>query len=144
MRRKVILVADDCPDDRALLADALATCECQVMMVVDGQKVLEYLDGIGEYRDRRRFPLPSMLLLDLKMPVKDGYETLHEIRARERVRTLPVVMLSASALPEDVERCYRLGATAYLVKPSELSALAAMMRLTVSFWLGVNHAPALR
>lgn len=143
MRRRAILVAEDCADDRALLADALADCRCDVAMVGDGQKALEYLEGSGEYRDRRR-SLPRLLLLDLKMPVKDGYETLGELRRRERWKLLPVVVLSSSAQPEDVERCYRLGANGYLVKPSELSELSAMMRAAVAFWLDFNQAPLLR
>lgn len=143
MRRGLILVAEDCPDDRLLLKDALeqSRIKCRIEMVENGQLALDYVIGYGAYKDRRRFPLPDALLLDLKMPVKDGFQTLEELRRDHFGRLLPVIVLSASALPQDIERAYGLGANAYIVKPTGLAELTEMMSVVVAFWLGYNRSP---
>lgn len=143
MSGKLILIAEDSDDDRLLLGGALseACADCAVHMVEDGQKALDYLGGVGIFSDRRRFQPPGLLLLDLKMPVKNGFETLEELRREERWRFLPVVVMSASSQPQDIERAHRLGANGYLVKPSALQDLTEMMKATAAFWLRFNRAP---
>jgi CheY-like chemotaxis protein len=142
MRKRVILVADDSADDRLLVGEALAQAGvcCRVEMVADGQKALDYVRGAGEYQDRQRYPVPEVLLLDLKMPVKDGFQTLEEVKADDHWRLLPVVIFSASSLPADIEKAYRLGANAYLAKPSSLAELVTLMRTVVEFWLRFNFS----
>lgn len=144
MNGRVILVADDSDDDRMLLGEAISEAcpDCPVRMVEDGKKALDYLGGAGEYSDRRKFPKPDLVLLDLKMPIKDGFETLEELRKDERWRFLPVVILSASSQPQDIERAHRLGASGYMIKPSSLAELTAMMKAAADFWLRFNRAPA--
>lgn len=143
MKRRVILLADDSEDDRFLVGEATASgCSGgEIVMVETGQKALDYLAGAGEFADRKRFPEPGLLLLDLKMPVKSGFETLEEVRRSQRWRYLPVVVLTASSQPRDIEKAYRLLANGYLVKPSTLAELTDMMRTVCDFWLKLNRIP---
>lgn len=140
----LVLVAEDSPDDRLLLREALAASNaaCRVEMVEDGQKALDYLFGAAPFADRRKFPLPRVMLIDLKMPVKDGFEVLRGMRADERFLTLPALVLSASAEPADIEQAFRLGANAYLVKPSMLADLEELIKAIASFWLRFNRSLA--
>ena len=111
-------------------------------MVEDGKKALDYLRGAGEFADRGKFPEPGLMLLDLKMPVKNGFETLEELRAQDRWRFLPVLILSASSQPQDIEKAHHLGANGYLIKPAVLADLTEMMKATAAFWLSFNHVPS--
>lgn len=137
-----ILIADDNEDDRFLLTEAvrLAGISAPVRLVEDGRKAVEYLSGAGGYSDRTRFPMPSLVILDYKMPLKNGLEVLGWIRASE-LKRLPVLILSASSLPGDVERAYDLHVNAYLMKPSSLEDLTRLMRAVDAFWLGFNEYP---
>ena len=143
MEIPAVLVADDSEDDRYLLGEAAAeACPGRaIRMVESGSRLLDYLRGAGEYADRRAFPEPRLVLLDLKMPGKDGFQTLAELRKLERWRRLPVVVFSASSQPQDLERAYDLGANGYLVKPSTLSELTEMMKAVETYWLRFNRAP---
>ena len=144
MSTRMILVAEDSEDDRFILNEAIteACVDCPVRMVEDGQQALDYLNSAGAFADRQKFPAPDLLLLDLKMPVKNGFETLEELRAQDRWRFLPVLILSASSQPQDIEKAHRLGANGYLVKPTALADLTEMMKAVESFWLRFNHAPS--
>lgn len=144
MSKRLILAVDDSADDRLLLGEAIAeACPCcSIQMVEDGQRALDYLGGVGEFGDRRRFLEPDVMLLDLKMPVKSGFETLEELRRQERWRFLPVLILSASSQPQDIEKAHRLGASGYLIKPSALGELTEMMKAVAEFWTRFNHTPA--
>ena len=136
-----VLLVDDDPDDRAFVRDALAACGVaapRCPAVVNGKEALDYLDGRGPYADREKHPAACLVLLDIKMPVLDGFETLSAIRASETHDTLPVVMLTGSAQPSDVKRAFGLGANAFLVKPASLSRLKTMLRAVVEFWLEFN------
>lgn len=137
-----ILLAEDSEDDRFLLTEAvrLAGIAAPVRFVEDGRQAVDYLSGTGAYADRARFPLPSLVILDYKMPFKTGLEVLEWIRASE-VKRLPVLILSASSLPGDVERAYDLHVNAYLMKPSSLEDLTSLMRAVDAFWLGFNEYP---
>jgi two-component system response regulator len=137
----VILIVDDDPDDRAFVADALAACGVaapRVQLVVNGRQALDYLAGLGPYASRESHPLPCLVLLDIKMPVLDGLETLSAMRSSEAWDTIPVVMLTGSAQPSDIKRAFSLGANAFMVKPASLARLKEMMRAVVQFWLENN------
>ena len=115
--------------------------ENPMQVAVDGREAINYLKGVGQYADRERFPLPCLVLLDLKLPRVMGLEVLKWIREQSELRTLIVIILSSSQLMPDIEWAYQLGANAYLVKPStppELRELATGIKL---FWLKLNHAP---
>ena len=113
-----------------------------LQVVTNGREAINYLSGQGEYADRERFPLPCLVLLDLKLPRVMGLEVLKWVREQPELKTLIVIILSSSQLVPDIEWAYQLGANAYLVKPStppELRELATGIKL---FWLKLNHGPA--
>lgn len=109
----------------------------------DGQEALDYLEGVGDFSDRQKFPLPELVILDLRLPRADGFEVLRRIRAHPQLGRLIVVMLTSSASDSDIERAYALGANGYLVKPLQLADLAAIVQAIKDFWLTHNHAPRL-
>ncbi|RUR86561.1 response regulator [Chlorogloeopsis fritschii PCC 9212] len=116
-----VLVAEDNPGDVLLVRRTLlkANFSHVLQIVVDGEAAIAYLAGEGDYADRARFPLPSLLLLDLKMPRKSGFDVLEWLQ-QQMVPRLAVVVLTTSTKNEDIERAYALGAKAYLVKPITL------------------------
>src|SRR5438309_1088242 len=95
--------------------------------VEDGQRAMDYLAGAGEYADRRAHPLPCLVLLDLKLPYFTGLEVLEWIRRQSALKTLPVVVLTASSSDEDIGQAYRLGANAYLEKPMGVPKLKELV-----------------
>jgi len=98
-----------------------------VQVVRTGEEAVAYLAGQGRYAARSQYPLPLFVLLDLKLPLKDGLDVLQWIRANPEIKSLSVVVLTSSAEPRDVERAYSLGALSYLIKPASKETLAQMM-----------------
>ena len=138
-----ILVADDDANDIFLLQRAFREAEIHnpLHAVADGQEAIDYLSGAGKYSDRSQFPWPALVILDLKMPRKTGLEVLEWLRSERGLCCLPTIMHSTSAHPADVERAYRLGANAFVVKPSSLSDRADLARMIKGFWLTFNEPP---
>ncbi len=118
MATQTILYAEDDSNDVFLLTRALRKLGFQnpIQHVRDGAVAISYLAGSNGFNDRAKYPLPSILLLDLKMPVKDGFEVLKWLRSQPTFKELPVVVLSSSDLWEDKGKAHELGATAYLTK----------------------------
>ena len=104
-------------------------------MVRDGEKAISYLSGQGIYADRDVYPLPALLLLDLKMPRVDGFEVLTWLRQHPSLGRMLVVVLTGSPMKEDVKQAYVLGANSYLVKPNDPSQLHDLVERLESFWL---------
>src|ERR1035437_6388953 len=125
--KPTILLVDDSDNDRFLMRGAFKIAKCAILLqeVHNGEEAIAYLKGIGPYCDRNTYPLPTVMLLDLNMPKKNGFEVLAWVRAQPLLKTLAISVLSASTRMDDVERAYDLGATSYLVKPSNLESLAA-------------------
>ncbi|NOU29786.1 MAG: response regulator [Polyangiaceae bacterium] len=142
----MILLAEDNASDEKLTLLAFRNCgvEHEMVVVRDGAEALEYLFAEGRYRDRDPNAQPSVVLLDLKLPKLDGVDVLRRLRADERTRLLPVVVLSASKEDEDVVRCYDLGANGYVRKPVEFAAFAAAAKTLGIFWLTLNEPAPLR
>jgi len=138
--RSTILVAEDTAEDVLLLRIAFekAGINASLQVVRDGQEAISYLSGTTPYEDRRRYPVPQLFLLDLKMPVLDGFQVLAWLREQPELLTLPVVALSSSILPEDIQRVFELGANAYVEKPVGLHRLIEASRAIGTFWLGHN------
>jgi CheY-like chemotaxis protein len=140
-----LLVAEDDENDVFLLRRAFAEVEltnpCHV--VGDGQEAIEYLSGMGKYADRAQYPLPALLILDLKMPRRTGMEVLAWLQKQEVLYCLPVMVLSSSAHPGDVDKAYRLGSNAFVSKPSEKPEREILARLIKDFWLTFNQPPLL-
>lgn len=139
---QTVLLADDSDDDRFLLRSALkkAGLEFNVQEVENGEAAIAYLKGEGAYADRFLYPLPSLILLDLNMPMKNGFEVLAWARAQPSFQSLSIIVMTASMRPEDIQKAYDLGATAYLVKPIELSHLEEMAGCLRN-WIRMNHFP---
>ena len=133
-----ILVADDLEEDRILLRRAIKNCDIQgvsVQTASSGNEAVAYLRGIGPYKDRSQFPYPTFVLTDLKMPEGDGFTVLEYLKSTPQSAVIPTVVLSASADTDDVKRAYALGASAYLVKPTDFSAWTTMIEKLMAFWM---------
>ncbi len=131
-------------DDLFLMRRALkkAAVTNPVFIARDGQEVIDYLEGEGAYADRTAYPLPGLLLLDLKMPRVDGFEVLTWVQRHTAFDALPTVVLSGSDLEEDVIRAKGLGADDYQVKPAAPDALISILQEVHSRWLAPAPAVA--
>src|ERR1043166_8865305 len=120
-----MLVAEDREEDVEILKLAFEKAQVNVPLhfVSNGEEVIEYLKGEGRFSNRDEYPLPKVLLLDLKMPVLSGFEVLEWLRLQPSLRRLLVVVFSSSDLPEDVNRAFELGANSYVVKPIDFNKL---------------------
>src|SRR6266702_2766783 len=140
MHDRSILLVEDNPDDEALTRRALAKNNIQNEVVVaDGAEALNHLLGA----DARAAPLPEVILLDLKLPKVDGLEVLRRIRADERTRLLPVVILTSSNEERDLLAGYGLGANSYIRKPVEFGQFVEAVRQLGLYWLVLNEPPPL-
>jgi CheY-like chemotaxis protein len=135
-----VLMADDDEDDRLLARDAFQECEVDVDLrfVEDGEELLEYLHGNGPWADS---PKPSLILLDLNMPRKDGREALATIKAHPALRRIPVVVISTSKAEEDVLRSYDLGVSSFISKPVTYESLLALVRTLSHYWFHTVRLP---
>jgi CheY-like chemotaxis protein len=140
-----LLVAEDEDNDVFFLQRALETANVKnsLRIVRDGQEAIDYLSGVGEFADRDKFPLPYLLLLDLKMPRKTGMEVLEWLSEQPELRSLPVVVFSSSAHRKDIDRAYELGANGFVTKPSSMAKRAELAKAMASFWLESNEPPTL-
>ena len=105
---------------------------------------MAYLAGTGQFAERVRWPLPGLVLLDLKLPRRSGLEVLDWLRSQSGLRRIPVVVLTSSREVPDVDRAYDLGANSYLVKPGSPADLVAMVQALAGYWLHWNEAPTTR
>jgi CheY-like chemotaxis protein len=139
----VILIVEDCEDDILLMRCAFekASIKNPVQFVRTGDDVIAYLTGEGQFSNRVQFPLPVLILLDLKLPGKDGFAVLSWIRQHYRFRTLPVVVLTGSAQMDAVNRAYRLGANSFFVKGLDFQHTVALTSLLQQYWLQTARMP---
>lgn len=142
MTRKEILLVEDNPDDVELtrLAFEESRIGNKLVVVSDGAAALDYLFAKGKYSERDPTQLPSIVLLDLNLPKIDGREVLQAIRANETTRTLPVVVLTTSAEPFDVEASYALGVNSYIQKPVDFEQFVWAVKQVGLYWLVLNQA----
>lgn len=140
---KVLLLVEDSPTDEKLTIRAFkkAGVTNDIVVVRDGAEALDYLFGAAKYQGRDTSVLPAVTLLDLSLPRIDGLEVLRRIRADERTKCLPVVILTASKEHEDIARGYSLGANAYVRKPVAFSEFAEAAKTLGLFWLLLNEPP---
>ena len=139
---KTILQVEDDPNDVFLFQHAMKKSGVAnpIQVAGDGQEAIDYLQGAGKFADRTQFPLPGLVLLDLKLPYVMGIEVLRWIRQQPGTPII-VVVLTASGGDEDVATAYRLGANGFLVKPSEADKLDDMVKAIRDFWLIHNALP---
>lgn len=139
----MVLLAEDDPDDVLLtqLAFERARLANPLAVVRDGEEAVAYLQGQGDYGDRRHYPFPLLLLLDLKMPKLDGFQVLEWIRDQRFSEHLPVAVMTASDFDPDIQRAYELGADSYLLKPPNASRLLELVQRIHGYWMIVDHGP---
>jgi len=141
-----VLMADDDEDDRMLARDAFAECAgaLDLRCVEDGEDLMDYLRRRGPYEDAAAAPTPSLILLDLNMPRKDGREALAEIKADPVLRRIPVVVLTTSKAEEDVMRSYDLGVSSFISKPVTYDALVRLVETISHYWFETVELPGHR
>lgn len=139
---RTILLAEDSPYDAEMAVDALREANLinPIVHVTDGVEALDYLYRRGKFADREAGD-PSVLLLDIKMPRMDGLEVLAELRKDEKLRMLPVVILSSSREEADLVRSWDLGVNAYVVKPVDVDQFFEAVRTLGRFWAVINEPP---
>ena len=137
---QTILLVDDGESDRFLMRTAFkkAGFDIPLQEVPNGEEAIAYLQGAGPYGDRAAFPLPTVMLMDLNMPMKNGFDVLTWVRGEPGLKRLSIFVLTASMRTEDLERAFDLGANAFLVKPGTLDALTAMIRC-LKDWMQINR-----
>lgn len=143
MNKKHILLVEDNPDDVKLTLRALEKGNVvnTVDVVADGVEALDYLFATGRFAGRDTSVMPQVILLDLKMPRMDGLEVLQRIRADDKTRLLPVVILTTSNEERDKMRSYKLGANSYIRKPVDFGQFVEAVKQLGLYWLVLNEAP---
>ncbi|MEO5656699.1 MAG: response regulator [Nitrospiria bacterium] len=138
---RAILLVEDSEDDIFLMKRALeeAGVKNPLLVVEDGQEAVDYLEGTGKFEDRTSYPLPAVVFLDLKLPLKSGHDVLAWMRRQESFDTTVVVVLTSSEETSDVNKAYRLGANSYLVKPPTAQDLVDMAKAFKWYWLDCNQ-----
>jgi two-component system response regulator len=142
--RTMILLVEDNEDDEALTLRALEASKItsEIIVARTGEDALDFLFGTGSHAGRGATSLPQLMLLDLNLPKIDGLAVLRRIRSDERVKLLPVVILTSSKEDEDVIRSYSLGANSYVRKPVGLAAFTDAVKALGLFWLVLNQLPS--
>jgi two-component system response regulator len=134
-----ILMADDDPDDRQLTKEAFEEAKLanDLRFVEDGAELLDYMHRRGKYTDPASSPRPSIILLDLNMPRKDGRQALAELKSDPRFRAIRVIIMTTSKAEEDILRTYDLSAASYITKPVTFEALVEVVRTLGKYWLEI-------
>jgi CheY-like chemotaxis protein len=142
---RTILLVEDESADAALLIRGFKKAKVlnPIVHLTNGDDVLRYLAGVGEYADRRKHPLPALILLDLKMPGMTGIQILQWMRVQGEIKRIPVVVLTGDANPNTVDAAYDLGANSYLVKPGNAEEIAHMVQGIQRYWVSLNEPPQL-
>jgi CheY-like chemotaxis protein len=142
MSRVILLVEDNASDEKlTVLAFKKCGLTNDLVVVRDGAAALDYLFRTGEHADRSEVEFPTVVLLDLNLPKIDGLEVLRRVRADERTKLLPIVVLTASKEEEDILTSYSLGANAYVRKPVEFAEFVEAAKTLGLFWLLMNEPP---
>jgi two-component system response regulator len=143
MSERSILLVEDNPNDEALTLRALKKSNILNPVVVarDGAEALDYLFGRGDYQGRKSDGYPEVVLLDLKLPKVDGLEVLRQLRADDRTKLLPVVVLTSSVEEQDLLRGYALGANSYVRKPVDFNQFVEAVKQLGLYWLVLNQRP---
>jgi two-component system response regulator len=136
-------MADDDADDREMTREAFEEVRLanDLRFVQDGEELMDYLNRRGKYQNACDSPFPSILLLDLNMPRKDGREALREIRANPALRSIRVIVMTTSKAEEDILRTYDLSATSYIAKPVTYTNLVEVVAALGKYWLQIVELP---
>jgi len=137
-----ILLVEDSPGDIGLTKEGLKESKLynRLHVVTDGEEAISFLHEKGKYAD---VPYPDLILLDLNLPKKDGREVLAEIKTDERLRKIPVVIMTISKAEEDVCKAYGLHANCYIVKPIDLNQFVSVVKTIENFWFTIVKLPSI-
>ena len=140
-----ILLVEDNPMDVELIIDAFKEARLgnKIQVAGGGEEALEFLFGEGAYTDRIKYPLPDIVLLDLKMPGVDGHEVLRRVKGTDKLKRLPVIILTSSRDEGDRAMSYDNGANSYLVKPVAFDEFLKVVKTVSDYWLTLNVEPPL-
>lgn len=143
--RFTLLIVEDNPEEVILLQKAFkrAGLDISVHFVGNGEEAIDYLSGAEQYRDRYTYPEPDLVIMDLKMPRKGGFEVLEWFRNLQEGALIPVVVLTASSRDADVQRAYTLGANSYFIKPSNFDEFRDMIQDIYNYWSRARRPKAL-
>lgn len=142
--RTILLIEDESSDAELLLRGFdKAKVLNPIVHLSSGDEALRYLAGRGEFSDRIKFPLPALILLDLKLPGMTGMQLLQWMHVQGEIKRIPLVVLTADDRQETVNAAYDLGANSYLVKPGKPDEIARMVKVLQSYWIALNQAPQL-
>jgi CheY-like chemotaxis protein len=132
-----ILIVDDDENDIFFVKRAFTEIDvhCTFHMLKNGQEVVDYLSGEGDFANRTKYPLPMMILMDLNMPIMDGFEVLAWLRSRPGIRVIPTIVFSSSDLPGDITRAYELGANSFMTKSVTYDGLLLKLQTLSQYWL---------
>lgn len=138
-----ILLVEDNSDDVMLVQVALKRAKMSeaLMIVADGEQAITYLQGDGLYADRQKYPLPSLIMLDLLLPKMDGFQFLQWLRNHPDFRRLPVTIFTGSQHPSHLTRAYEMGANSFVLKPFKFSDFSDTVNRIADFWLGQCRLP---
>ncbi len=139
-----ILMAEDDPDDRFLAKKAMEKNQIlnPFVSVADGGELIDYLYRRGKYSELDQEPFPCFILLDLNMPRMNGQEALRIIKKDEKLRRIPVVVMTTSKSLEDILGCYDMGANSYIVKPPDFEGLVKIIQALKTYWLEIVELPS--
>lgn len=142
MRKIDILLAEDNEDHIFLTKKAIQEARNELVYVVravrDGQEAIDFVKRVGKYSDS---PVPDLILLDIKMPKKDGFEVLKELKEDPKYKKIPIIMLTASESEADIVKSYGLGSNSYVAKPVEYEELISKVREIPEYWCKINSLP---
>jgi CheY-like chemotaxis protein len=144
LKRTVVIIAEDDPDDRLLIKDAIREASQQpvdIFFVQDGAEMLDYLYHRGKFSQSANAPHPELVLLDLNMPKKGGMEVLEEIKSDPALRTIPVVVLTTSHEQHHISRSYELGGNGFVTKPESYHELVELMQNIQKYWFKTVELP---
>ena len=139
-----IIIAENDEDDRMLLEHAIEETKLAVKMhfVQDGNELMDYLYRKGKYAQLKRFQSIHLILLDLNMPKKNGLEVIKEVRENQKLRQIPIVVLSTSNTKEDIYLSYYIGANSFITKPSSFDSLVNTMKMLIEYWSQTVELPS--
>ena len=136
-----LMLVEDNEAHAELAVCALEETGNNIIVMKDGQEAVNYLRHQGEWADKLDIPMPSIILLDLKMPNMNGMQVLKELKGDEELKSIPIVMLTSSGLESDMKECYELGANSYIVKPVTYSDFIKTVKEIPEYWLKTNRLP---
>lgn len=136
-----IVLIEDNPIDSELAIKALRKSGAggNIRVLSDGAEALDYFFSMGKFKDRASLELPSLVLLDLKIPKVSGLEVLDLIRSNRFTKTIPIIVFTSSSVPIDMTDAYKKGANAYLVKPIDFEDYTKLMKSVIDFWINFNR-----